>query len=196
MYEFVTFQRTSASILIAFACVGLQGCDDYRKERAAQEEARGAKALAETQARQALAERQTKEAAEALRVKCVDNIDQLIKLASMAIKNGDPENAKNILLPCRDTMVEKEALATYLKADQAINLKLKKKAAAELQAIKAAKKKEGVRIGMSQQDALDSAWGKPERVNRTTTQYGVREQWVYDNSYLYFENGKLISIQN
>lgn len=61
---------------------------------------------------------------------------------------------------------------------------------------KAQKKREGVRIGMSEQDVLDSSWGKPTKVNRTTSKYGVHEQWVYGGGYLYFEDGVLTSIQN
>lgn len=63
--------------------------------------------------------------------------------------------------------------------------------------IKARKKSEGVRTGMTQQEVLDSSWGKPKSVNKTTTRYGVHEQWVYgNNNYLYFENGILTTIQN
>lgn len=59
------------------------------------------------------------------------------------------------------------------------------------------KKKGGVRIGMSVKQVLNSSWGRPEDVNRTTTAAGVSEQWVYgSNSYLYFTNGKLTAIQN
>lgn len=63
--------------------------------------------------------------------------------------------------------------------------------------LKEKKKSEGVRIGMTKQDVLDSSWGKPEKINKTTTKYGVREQWVYGNgNYLYFEDDKLTSVQN
>lgn len=59
------------------------------------------------------------------------------------------------------------------------------------------KKKEGVYIGMTKQQVLDSMWGEPIKINTTTTRYGVNEQWVYpNNNYLYFENGKLTAIQN
>ncbi len=62
---------------------------------------------------------------------------------------------------------------------------------------KARKKSQGVTIGMSKQDVLDSSWGEPLRINTTTTKYGVHEQWVYGGgNYLYFDNGKLTSIQN
>ena len=37
-----------------------------------------------------------------------------------------------------------------------------------VKAEKAAKKREGVRLGMTEQDVLDSSWGKPQRVNQTT----------------------------
>jgi hypothetical protein len=51
---------------------------------------------------------------------------------------------------------------------------------------------------MSREEVIEgTSWGKPKSVNRTTTGYGVREQWVYgDGNYLYFENGKLTAIQN
>lgn len=56
----------------------------------------------------------------------------------------------------------------------------------------------GARIGMTMNQVLNkTSWGEPQSVNRTTTRYGVREQWVYGNgNYLYFENGKLTAIQN
>ena len=52
-----------------------------------------------------------------------------------------------------------------------------------------------VRIGMTKAMAID-AWGKPNDINKTITRYAVSEQWVYDGGYLYFENGKLTTIQN
>lgn len=41
--------------------------------------------------------------------------------------------------------------------------------------------------------------GRARDINRTISQYGVHEQWVYGeygSSYLYFEDGALTSIQN
>ena len=59
------------------------------------------------------------------------------------------------------------------------------------------KKSQGVYIGMTKQQVLDSMWGDPTKINKTTTKYGISEQWVYpNNNYLYFENGKLTAIQN
>ncbi len=52
-------------------------------------------------------------------------------------------------------------------------------------------------IGMTAEECL-AAWGAPHRINRTTTQAHVREQWVYSygNRYLYLEDDILQSIQN
>lgn len=53
------------------------------------------------------------------------------------------------------------------------------------------------KIGMTKTEVENSTWGKPNKINKTTTAYGTREQWLYGNGrYLYFENGKLTSIQN
>ena len=56
----------------------------------------------------------------------------------------------------------------------------------------------GVRIGMTAEQVLkETNWGRPHSVNRTTTAYGTREQWVYGYpNYLYFTNGILTSFQN
>lgn len=53
----------------------------------------------------------------------------------------------------------------------------------------------GPSIGMSAADVLKTKWGKPERVNRTESASGVREQWAYPGgNYIYFKNGKLESV--
>jgi len=49
-------------------------------------------------------------------------------------------------------------------------------------------------LGMTAEQAYAS-WGKPNKVNRTVTFAGVREQWVYDEDYLYFDDGVLTSMQ-
>ncbi len=52
-------------------------------------------------------------------------------------------------------------------------------------------------IGMTSEQARLS-WGKPRKVNPTTTLGGTREQWVYGDadSFLYFDDGVLTAIQN
>jgi hypothetical protein len=53
-----------------------------------------------------------------------------------------------------------------------------------------------VKVGMSKETCRLS-WGEPEDINKASGTYGTHEQWVYSSgSYLYFENGKLTSIQN
>jgi hypothetical protein len=51
-----------------------------------------------------------------------------------------------------------------------------------------------VGLGMSTDDVIAS-WGRPDHVNTTVTAYGKHEQWVYGNTYLYFEDGRLTSYQ-
>lgn len=76
-----------------------------------------------------------------------------------------------------------------------------KQEAKALAEAKAKAKTEGVTIGMTEQQVLDSMWGKPDQINKTVTAYSTSEQWVYGmNSskmnFLYFDNGILTSIQN
>lgn len=53
------------------------------------------------------------------------------------------------------------------------------------------------KIGMTKDEAIDSTWGKPSDINKTTTKYGTHEQWVYSgNRYLYFEGDELTTIQD
>lgn len=60
----------------------------------------------------------------------------------------------------------------------------------------AERRKQGVRIGMTKEEVLQSSWGRPRSVNKTTFAWGTREQWVYDGGYLYFDDDKLTAIQN
>lgn len=48
-------------------------------------------------------------------------------------------------------------------------------------------------IGMTVDMTLDSR-GIPFKVSRTSTNWGPREQWIYSDAYLYFENGILAEI--
>lgn len=58
--------------------------------------------------------------------------------------------------------------------------------------------KPGVVIGMTMQQVTEeTSWGAPRDKHRTTTATATSEQWVYgDRSYLYFDNGVLVSIRN
>ena len=53
------------------------------------------------------------------------------------------------------------------------------------------------RIGMTANEVLSTSWGKPEDVNRTTTAFSVKEQWVYGNGrYVYLTDGIVDAIQD
>lgn len=52
-----------------------------------------------------------------------------------------------------------------------------------------------VRPGMTDKMCIES-WGHPIEVNKAIKESTVYELWVYKNVDLYFENGKLISIEN
>ncbi|NBI28591.1 hypothetical protein ERL59_06450 [Chengkuizengella sp. YPA3-1-1] len=51
-------------------------------------------------------------------------------------------------------------------------------------------------VGMTKDEVLATIWGKPNKINTTTTTSGTDEQWVYDdNKYVYFENDVVVAIQ-
>ena len=57
--------------------------------------------------------------------------------------------------------------------------------------------KREIYIGMNAEQ-VRLAWGKPYRINASTGSWGEHEQWVMHeggSTYLYFENGKLTSMQ-
>ncbi|MDQ0193083.1 hypothetical protein [Paenibacillus wynnii] len=51
-------------------------------------------------------------------------------------------------------------------------------------------------VGMSEDELLNTLWGKPKDINKTTTKYGVSEQWVYgSNKFVYLDDGIVTAIQ-
>ncbi len=96
---------------------------------------------------------------------------------------------------------ELDTLVTFARLNlQLAEAKAKVKAdtASRAQVAKATVKRYPVRIGMTTQEVLETGWGKPMHLNRTTTAAGTREPWVYPRyrSYLYFTDGILTSVQN
>jgi len=56
-----------------------------------------------------------------------------------------------------------------------------------------------VEIGMTKKEELNTQWRSPDDKNITIDSWGTWEQWIYyygeyDAQYLYFSNGKLVSI--
>jgi len=54
--------------------------------------------------------------------------------------------------------------------------------------------KDEIKIGMNKSQVW-ALWGRPDDINRTVSAYGIREQWIYGDTVLYFDNGKLTSWQ-
>lgn len=52
-----------------------------------------------------------------------------------------------------------------------------------------------IHLGMTPCMAV-AAWGRPEKINRSVGSFGTHEQWVYQDNYLYFEDGILTSWQD
>jgi hypothetical protein len=52
-----------------------------------------------------------------------------------------------------------------------------------------------VQKGMTAEQ-LRASWGGPEDINRTVTSFGVSEQWVYGDSYVYLDEGVVTAWQN
>lgn len=51
-------------------------------------------------------------------------------------------------------------------------------------------------IGMTAEEVRNSTWGEPSKINKTTTEYGVSEQWVYGGGkYVYLDDGVVTAIQ-
>lgn len=127
---------------------------------------------------------------------CTIGIADVIKAAKGDLAANRPDYAVSALEACEKLTKDPAAISLLKEARVAVSKAMqrdKQTAAAE----KARKKREGVSVGMSEQDVRDSSWGPPASINRTTTASGTREQWVYGGrNYLYFENGRLTSIQN
>jgi hypothetical protein len=127
-----------------------------------------------------------------LREKCTTGLPALMQEAQAKAKDGDEHMAAAILNPCNSIANDPALVALVKKIEAARMIKVAKAAKEEV----ARKKKEGVRVGMSKEDVVASMWGKPRKINRTTTAHGTREQWVYDGGYLYFDEDTLTTIQN
>ena len=52
------------------------------------------------------------------------------------------------------------------------------------------------KIGMTADEVKASNWGSPQKINKTTYEWGTTEQWCYpNNEYIYFEDGIVTAIQ-
>jgi hypothetical protein len=128
---------------------------------------------------------------------CTNDLDSRLNSAKAKLKDKEYAAAVTLLEPCRSLVAADSDAAKTLNLAAAADQKAKAQAeAAERKRELAQWRKEGVSIGMTAERVLLSSWGKPDDINRTTTSRGIREQWVYDGGYLYFQDGVLTSIQN
>ena len=52
------------------------------------------------------------------------------------------------------------------------------------------------RVGMSEKEALSTCWGRPKYRQEIGVEGLMRDEWVYgEGRYLYFDNGKVLAIQ-
>lgn len=112
----------------------------------------------------------------------------------MAVINDPKASALSKGASMQQLAIEHPDIGKPYEARAAQLLALAERQAADAE--KARRKREGAAIGMTPDDVLASAWGRPERVNRTITAAGVREQWVYPGyNYIYITNGVVTGIQ-
>lgn len=113
-----------------------------------------------------------------------------LNLARSELAKGDPYAARVTVAP--HLVDSQEARSIEARALAAI----KKLEAESDRLLKAAKKREGIHIGMTKQQVLDSSWGRPRDRSSTTTVFGTTEIWLYESgSFLYFdESGRLSQI--
>lgn len=139
---------------------------------------------------------------EAPKMDCVKDETKLLFEASKDIE-GRPEKTINLLADCIKETNNQQYLDLTKKARDIAtknNLTQAKLAEKSEKERKTKAKKNGIDIGYTAQQVLESSWGKPSQVNTTTNKYGSREQWVYrgqgKSGYVYLENGIVTSIQN
>lgn len=57
-------------------------------------------------------------------------------------------------------------------------------------------KRPAPQVGMTREQVRASSWGEPKSINRTETENGVVEQWVYPAyRFVYVENGKVTIVR-
>jgi hypothetical protein len=117
---------------------------------------------------------------------CVDlTIDGKDFVLSIVAKN---QNGEKILIPYSSVRGKWSVGRTY-------TISQKAKYESQFGAEKFNKILKGdVVIGMTK-EMCKLSWGEPKSINETTTAGKNSEQWVYEQNYLYFDNGTLTAIQ-
>ena len=199
--------RGLVAILAIFVLAGYLGFVTYRQSEVDAQRARevALAAQAAERARQAAEVEAKREAVQKveteqakLKADYAANRGKLLSDMRAAVKRGDPWHAESIGQPYL-SYADPQFTKQYEAAVAAEDEQRAREEAKEQREVLAARRRLGVEIGMTEERVLQSSWGKPDHVNRTTTANGVREQWVYDSrgsGYLYFDDGILTGIQN
>ncbi len=125
--------------------------------------------------------------------RCQPKVTNFMASAQASLTKSEPDKAIAVINGCQQFLAGEAQTKLYASVVEAARKKDEK----ERKELAAKRKKEGVKIGMTREEVLGSNWGKPTRVNKTTTANGTREQWVYESgNYLYFNDGVLTAIQN
>jgi hypothetical protein len=188
-----------AVIVVLLLAVGscMWKADREDKARAARDAQQRAEAAAVEQRRREAELAEVTARLERQRVKCTAERAAILAESRAALARGALDGAADAVRPCVESLPDDAGFKAAMQtAEQALDRRATQRAAALAASEKARKRREGVSIGMSQEDVLASSWGKPRKINRTTNAYGTDEQWVYDGGYLYFHNGVLRTIQN
>ena len=128
--------------------------------------------------------------------------DIITKDSLAAVERDAEENLRKLLIEAEDQEIASVSkkygskIAHYYRNLSADDREKFNKAASRWGAATAKDIVDGyVRIGWNK-DKCRMSWGEPRDINTTIGAWGREEQWCYYDSYLYFENGKLTSIQN
>jgi hypothetical protein len=123
---------------------------------------------------------------------------RILLVAALLIAGGSVHGEENAYYEFLHQQNLKKAAAAkerliLLKKQAEINLAIENKMA-EYQKLACDKLGEA-KVGMTPGEVLKSCWGKPNRVNKTTTADHTTEQWVYGSGYVHLSDGIVTAIQ-
>jgi hypothetical protein len=120
---------------------------------------------------------------------CATEIESMKAIARKAKSEKQYTKVIEALKPCYGIVADGDAVGLYVSSiDKLKEIEVTKNAIIA--------RREGVSIGMTKEQVLASAWGRPKKVNKTHGSFGTHKQWVSGGGYLYIENGILSSVQN
>lgn len=185
--------KIKAFVWFAVMAMSALGCTDQNREKETASERDQRLKQAELDAGRARRAAESEQRERVRTAECTEGIEGVKAEARRLLAGGEPGRAWSALRHCQDVMTDPAAITMLAKADRAADSALKTSARGTV----AKGHREGVHIGMTQQQVLASSWGRPDSVNRTVTAAGSAEQWVYGTrNFLYFRDGRLEAVQN